>query len=132
MRQWTVGLIAIFAANVTGADDYVFRNGERPVYDDVITVDQLRREEQSSKIVLIDVRLSEDYEADPVLIPGAIYRNPEDIEVWSEELPADSKIVVYCVKGKWVSQKAASYLNDRGMDVRSLAGGIEAWKQAQD
>lgn len=34
---------------------------------------------------------------------------------------------MYCVKGKWVSQKAAKYLSEHGFDVRSLDGGIDAW-----
>jgi rhodanese-related sulfurtransferase len=34
--------------------------------------------------------------------------------------------VVHCVKGKWVSQKAAAYLGEHGFDVRSLNGGIDA------
>jgi hypothetical protein len=53
---------------------------------------------------LPDVRLIEDYEADPILIPKARYRNPENIEQWFSELPTDAEGVVYCVRGNWVSQ----------------------------
>ena len=66
-----------------------------------------------------------------MLISGASYNNPEDIQAWSSALPKDSKVVVYCVKGKWVSQKAANYLADKGYEVFSLEGGIEAWEQAK-
>jgi rhodanese-related sulfurtransferase len=75
------------------------------------------------------VRLPEDYAEDRVVIPGALYRNPEDIASWSGELRADAEIVVCCVTGKWVSQKAAHYLLDKGMHIESLEGGIEAGKQ---
>ena len=79
---------------------------------------------------MLDVRLQEDFDADPVLIPQARYKDPENIVEWVGEMtPADGPVLVYCVRGKWVSQKAANYLNDRGFEVYSLDGGIEAWKQ---
>ena len=114
------------------AEEYVFRNDHRPTYDDVVTVKDLGDLQKEDKVVLLDVRLLEDFEADPVLIPGAEYRNPEDIVAWSSALPEDTKVVVYCVKGKWVSQKVANYLDDQGVEVTSLEGGIEAWKQEND
>jgi rhodanese-related sulfurtransferase len=43
-------------------------------------------------------------------------------------LPKDGVVVVYCVHGKWVSQKAANYLQDQGFEVYALDGGIEHWK----
>ncbi|MDH5501458.1 MAG: rhodanese-like domain-containing protein [Gammaproteobacteria bacterium] len=132
MKPWIFGLTLILATNAAISSDYVFRNDERPTYNNIITVEQLQADEHASRIVLIDVRLAEDFSADPILIPGAVYRDPEDIEQWADQLPVDAKIVVYCVKGKWVSQKVASYLHDQGMDVQSLEGGIEAWKQTQD
>ena len=61
------------------------------------------------------------------MIPGAIRRDPEAIADWVSSLPKDRPVVVYCVKGKWVSQKAATYLSKHGFDVRSLDGGIDAW-----
>jgi Fe-Mn family superoxide dismutase len=61
------------------------------------------------------------------LIPGAIRRDPEGIADRAGKLPKDKPVVVYCVKGKWVSQKAATYLSEHGFDVRSLDGGINAW-----
>jgi rhodanese-related sulfurtransferase len=39
---------------------------------------------------------------------------------------------VYYVAGKWVSQKGAYLLNERGIEVLSLIGGLNAWKEAQD
>lgn len=121
------GLLLVACAT---SPDYVFRNDDRPTFDRQVSAADLRTEITSDALIILDVRLEEDYAADPELIPGALYRNPETISAWSSSLPKDAKIVVYCVKGKWVSQKAASYLEDRGYDVYSLDGGIEAW-QAQ-
>jgi rhodanese-related sulfurtransferase len=118
------GLAALVACGT--APRFDFRSAGRPVYPHTVSVTELHGD--SPARVLLDVRLPEDYAADPVLIPGALYRNPDDIERWASEIPAGADVVVYCVRGKWVSQKAAHYLSDRGVAVRSLEGGIEAWK----
>jgi rhodanese-related sulfurtransferase len=120
-------ILALFAAC---SSDYDFRSDDRPVYERAIDADQLAAMKASGAVVL-DVRLLEDFDADPVLIPDATYRNPEDIESWAGQIsPVDGPVVVYCVRGKWVSQKAATYLSDAGFDVYTLDGGIEAWKSA--
>lgn len=105
---------------------YVFRNNDRPEYARKTSVDELKALNPEA-VTLLDVRLSEDFAASPSMIPGAVHRDPEAIAKWASELPKDKPVVVYCVKGKWVSQKAATYLSARGYDVRSLDGGIEAW-----
>jgi rhodanese-related sulfurtransferase len=121
---FALGLVAC-----SDAPDYEFRSDDRPAYDKSVTVAELAAKPGDS-VVVLDVRLREDFEADPVLIPGAMYRNPENIEAWSSSLPEDSTVVVYCVKGKWVSQKAANYLAAKGLDVYSLDGGIQAWQSS--
>lgn len=124
-----IGLaVALVTSGVVYGQDYAFRSEDRPAYANTITLKELQTLQEEKPIVLLDVRLIEDYESDPVLIPGATYRNPEDIADWSSELPEDARVVVYCVRGKWVSQKAATFLNQKGLDVQSLQGGIEAWK----
>jgi rhodanese-related sulfurtransferase len=110
------------------SDDYVFRNDVRPEYNKNITVDKLSTLQQSEAITLIDVRLSEDFALDPILIPGADYNDPEMIAKWADLIPKDKKVILYCVKGAWVSHKAANYLNDRGYNVSTLDGGIRQWK----
>ena len=112
----------------TGAG-YDFRSADRPPFKQTVSVAELVA--RNPRPILLDVRLPEDYAADPQLIPGAEYRNPEEIATWASDLPTDTEVVVYCVRGRWVSQKAAHFLSERGVKVRSLDGGIEAWK-AQD
>ena len=78
---------------------------------------------------VLDVRLIEDFESDPVLVSDAMYQTPDDIQQWTAQMsPSDGPVVVYCVAGKWVSQKAANYLQDQGFEVYSLEGGIQGWK----
>ena len=123
---------AVLVGTKTLAEEtFDFRSDERPVYDETVTVTELEAALDDDDVTVLDVRLEEDYAADPQLIPGARYRNPDRITEWASTLSKDEKIVVYCVRGKWVSQKAADYLDREGYDVVSLEGGLEAWKDAQ-
>jgi rhodanese-related sulfurtransferase len=74
------------------------------------------------------VRLAEDFAADPTMMPGSVRRDPDRISEWAGGYSGDRPIALYCVKGKWVSQKAAAYLAARGLDAYSVQGGLEAWK----
>ena len=97
-----------------------------------VSVDELAsavREEARAPLV-IDVRLEEDFDADPVLIPEATWRDPNAIDSWVEELSPEKPVVVYCVRGHWVSQSVTKKLRDMGLNVAQLTGGIEAWKAA--
>ncbi len=96
-----------------------------------VTVDELARAvAETGPPVLIDVRLMEDFEADPVLIPEASWRDPNAIDTWAKELSKETPVVVYCVAGRWVSQSVTKKLIDLGYDVAQLNGGIEAWAEA--
>ena len=117
-------LLSACAAN----DSYDFRSDDRPAYERSVDAARLEALQRADDVTVLDVRLIEDFEADPELIPGATYRNPENIGQWFSALPQDSKVVVYCVKGRWVSQKAATFLSEKGYDVYSLSGGIEGWR----
>jgi rhodanese-related sulfurtransferase len=97
-----------------------------------ISVDELARALEDGRTApgVIDVRLREDFDADPVLIAGARWRDPNAIDAWVGELSRDEPIVVYCVRGHWVSQAVTKKLRDQGLNVTQLIGGLEAWKTA--
>lgn len=124
-------IASVFVSGCATTGTYNFRDQNRPTYQNTISVDELSAMRSDPKLTLLDVRLFEDYEANPTLIPGARYMDPENIETWSSAVPSGSKVVVYCVKGQWVSQKAANYLTEKGIETYSLEGGIEAWQGAQ-
>ena len=127
--NWTLFplLLALVAACSTAYD---FRDEDRPSYENTVSATELSAKQADGATVL-DVRLIEDFEADPVLVPDAMYRDPDDIQQWVAQMsPKDGPVIVYCVRGKWVSQKAANYLRDKGFEVYSLEGGIEQWKSA--
>lgn len=97
-----------------------------------MTVQELERASQETESAprVIDVRLKEDFDADPVLIPDATWRDPNAIDAWAKELSPGAPVVVYCVRGHWVSQSVTKKLRDLGLEVSQLTGGIEAWKAA--
>lgn len=132
MRRIAIAtLLATCPALVLAQEAFDFRNDQRPAYEESVTIGELTESRTEENVTVLDVRLIEDYEADPQLIPGALYKDPENIATWASALPEDEKIVVYCVRGKWVSDKAADYLSREGYDVAVLEGGLEAWKDAQ-
>jgi rhodanese-related sulfurtransferase len=122
------GLLIIFSSLASAQEDYVFRNNVRPEYNNNISQDDFSALQSKGDFALIDVRLSEDFALDPILIPGAEYKDPENISKWALEIPKDQKVILYCVKGAWVSHKAATYLSEQGYDVTTLDGGIRDWK----
>lgn len=123
-----VMILITIGACVT-AEPYDFRSQDRPTYDEFVDVDEMEELIDNETVTLLDIRLLEDYRSNPVLIPGATYYDPDQISDWSSTIPDNSKVVVYCVRGAWVSQKAASYLTGKGYEVYALEGGIEAWQK---
>lgn len=78
---------------------------------------------------IIDVRIDTDFSEDPYLIPTA-YRHPFlDVEQLAPAL-ADRNVVVYCQKGKKLSQGSAALLRDQGVRTETLVGGHFAWRDA--
>jgi rhodanese-related sulfurtransferase len=76
--------------------------------------------------LLIDVRRAAAVAARPLLIASALRRPPETVAAWAGMLPP-GPVVVYCVHGHEVSQKAAAALRARGRDACFLEGGLEGW-----
>ena len=81
-----------------------------------------------ARIALLDVRRRPAFEAEPRLIPGAVWKDPEQVDRWVAELNPNRSVVVYCVHGHEVSHGVADRLRDLGLEALLLEGGIEAWK----
>ena len=82
------------------------------------------------EVTLVDVRRAGAREADPRLIPGAVWRDPEQVAAWANELPRNRSIVVYCVHGQEVSAGVIERLREMGFDAALLEGGFEGWRAA--
>lgn len=83
-----------------------------------------------ARIALLDVRRRPAFEAEPQLIPGAVWRDPEQVDRWAAELSPDRSVVGYCVHGHEVSRTVIERLRGLGLEAALLEGGLEAWKAA--
>jgi rhodanese-related sulfurtransferase len=77
----------------------------------------------------IDVRIDEDFAADPNLIPGATRRSHAEVQEWASQLTGQS-VVVVCQKGQKLSEGAAAWLRYNKVAAEILEGGHVGWKQA--
>lgn len=117
-----------FSQGLTGE----FNNSFRPVFEASVSAMQLDDMMQNENVILLDVRLNKDFMKNPIMLPNALYKNPENMSEWIGELDTHKEVVVYCIAGKWVSQKVAYILNEKGFSVRILSGGQLAWEQYEN
>lgn len=62
-----------------------------------ITPDALKQKlDAGEPMVIVDLRHSLDFEAEPMTIPGALHLSPEELEQRHQEIPRDRDIVLYC------------------------------------
>jgi len=81
--------------------------------------------------LIIDVRTDEDFELDPELIPTA-FRHPfNSMALLAPEL-VDKRVMVYCQKGKKISQGAMAVLRSHDIKAESLEGGHFAWRDSNE
>ncbi|OYW36272.1 MAG: sulfurtransferase [Hydrogenophilales bacterium 12-61-10] len=80
--------------------------------------------------MILDVRRIADREAAPERLPGAQWKNPEQLAEWADSLPKDQDIVIYCARGGSVSNSVVDALQAKGLKARFIEGGIEGWKAA--
>ncbi|RVB24031.1 thiosulfate sulfurtransferase GlpE, partial [Mesorhizobium sp. M7A.F.Ca.CA.001.07.2.1] len=79
--------------------------------------------------VIIDVRIEEDFEADPRLLPASCRRDFKTVSTWAAEF-ADKPVAVVCQKGQKLSQGVVAWMRHEGISAESLEGGFEAWRDA--
>src|SRR5216683_1199133 len=62
-----------------------------------ITVDELKEKlDSGEELVIVDLRHSMDFEADPETIPGAFRMDAKELEEKNDRLPRDREIILYC------------------------------------
>lgn len=79
---------------------------------------------------LLDVRRTGARLADAADIPGAHWRDPEQLFNWKDQVPRDRPVIVYCAKGHEISQGIAATLAAMGLDARYLIDGFAGWRSA--
>lgn len=78
---------------------------------------------------LIDVRLEEEFAAEPFLIPGALRRPSADVTTWAGEFRGRSAVIA-CRDGGTLSQGVAARLRHEGVKAEVLENGIAGWVAA--
>ena len=82
------------------------------------------------RTLVFDVRREADFAASDEIIPGALWKNPDKIDVWIGAVPLTLDVVIYCVRGGAVSNSVVDRLQAAGVKARYIEGGLEAWKAA--
>ena len=77
-------------------------------------------------VTLLDVRRKEDFDKTPQTIAKAEWKNPAEIDQWLPTVPADTEVVIYCVRGGSVSQSVQQRLAENGIKARYVEGGLAA------
>jgi rhodanese-related sulfurtransferase len=78
---------------------------------------------------IVDVRTSEDFDADPRLLPAARRLDHHAVSSWAKEYAGRNTVIV-CQKGLKLSQGVAAWLRHEGIVAETLEGGFEAWRAA--
>jgi rhodanese-related sulfurtransferase len=79
--------------------------------------------------VLVDVRPSEDGGSGRrLLLPTARHMESQTVSTWAH-IFSGQRVIVYCRDGGDVSQGTAAWLRQAGVDVQTLEGGFEAWRE---
>jgi rhodanese-related sulfurtransferase len=127
MRLGRIGFdgVAGYLANGRGAAPHLVERTER-----ISPQDWARESAQASPPFLLDVRTASEWEQSR--IDGSANIPLNSLRERIAELPPGRRIVVHCAGG-YRSSIAASLLKLHGFkDVADLAGGIGAWRAAQN
>ncbi|MBZ9992359.1 chromate resistance protein ChrB domain-containing protein [Mesorhizobium sp. BH1-1-4] len=79
---------------------------------------------------IVDVRIDEDFDADPRLLPASRRRDFKTVSAWANDF-AGGQVAVVCQRGQKLSQGVAAWLRHQGVAAESLEGGFEAWRDAK-
>jgi membrane protein DedA with SNARE-associated domain/rhodanese-related sulfurtransferase len=99
---------------------------------DRITAEELKRKlDAGEEVVIVDLRGSLDFEAEPAMIPGAVHLDYADLEEVSDELAKAAEVVLYCnCPNEVTSAKMALMLRRRGVHkIRPLQNGLTGWRE---
>ena len=79
---------------------------------------------------LLDVRRAKVRDADGADIRGSLWRSPDGLFTWKDEVPRDRPVVIFCALGHELSQGAAATLSAMGLDARYLVDGFAGWRDS--
>jgi membrane protein DedA with SNARE-associated domain/rhodanese-related sulfurtransferase len=126
-------LVLLLLAALGGWLGYKFyrrRKFIRQLRIDRITPEELKRKiDAGEEVVIVDLRGSLDFEAEPAMIPGAVHLDAADLEEVSDELAKAPEVVLYCnCPNEVTSARMALLLRRKGVQkIRPLQNGLTGW-----
>jgi membrane protein DedA with SNARE-associated domain/rhodanese-related sulfurtransferase len=96
-----------------------------------ITPEELKEKMDAGEdILVVDVRHSLDFDANPETIPGALHFDAADLEEAYEVIPRDREIVLFCAcPNEVTAARLALLLRSKGITrIRPLSEGYEGWR----
>jgi rhodanese-related sulfurtransferase len=79
---------------------------------------------------VVDVRLADDFAADPRDIPCSIHREEADYDTWVPTLDRTRPVVISCQRGLKVSQAIVARMRGEGWMASSMGGCFAGWRDA--
>ena len=96
-----------------------------------LSVEELAAQLAKGELVqVIDARPRHHISRTVDLMEGAMWRDPDRVEEWIDELSPERPVAVYCAYGFHVGCGVTKVLRERGLDARYVRGGVSAWYAA--
>ena len=96
-----------------------------------ITPEELKEKlDAGEDILVVDLRHSLDFDANPETIPGALHVDAAELEEAYQVIPRDREIVLFCAcPNEVTAARLALILRSKGITrIRPLAEGYEGWR----
>jgi membrane protein DedA with SNARE-associated domain/rhodanese-related sulfurtransferase len=96
-----------------------------------ITPEELKEKlDAGEDVLVVDLRHSLDFDANPETIPGALHIDAAELEEAYEVIPRDREIVLFCAcPNEVTAARLALLLRSKGITkIRPLSGGYEGWR----
>jgi membrane protein DedA with SNARE-associated domain/rhodanese-related sulfurtransferase len=129
--EWLVALLIVaFAGYIL----WKFYNRERflrKLKIARITPEELKEKlDAGEDVLIVDLRHSLEFEANPETIPGALHVDAAELEEAYEVIPRDREIVLFCAcPNEVTAARLALLLRSKGITrIRPLSGGYEGWR----
>jgi membrane protein DedA with SNARE-associated domain/rhodanese-related sulfurtransferase len=129
------GLMALLLAGLGGYILWKWQNRRRflrKLRIARITPEELKRRlDAREDVIVVDLRHSLEFDAEPQTIYGAVHMDPADLEEAIEVIPRDREIVLFCsCPNEATAAQMALRLRSRGITrIRPLAEGLEGWRK---
>jgi membrane protein DedA with SNARE-associated domain/rhodanese-related sulfurtransferase len=97
-----------------------------------ITPEELKEKiDAGEDILIVDLRHSLDFDANPETIPGALHVDAAELEEAYEVIPRDREIILFCAcPNEVTAARLALLLRSKGITrIRPLSEGYEGWRR---